>query len=157
MKLPYSESKSGQSRESEIRATLRGLGASAIGFMVDDDADQIIAQFRLSGREITIPVRIGAYAEAWLKENPHTSRMTSTLAQHKQKARAQAERAAWAIMADWIKAQATMIRIGFMDQDTAFLPHIHLPNGQRVAEAIIQAEGPLRLPPAIAEKGPTND
>ncbi|MDP0929622.1 hypothetical protein Q0601_20755 [Paracoccus onubensis] len=47
----------------------RAARASAVGFMVDDDADQIIAQFRLHGREVTLPVRVGAYAEAWFREN----------------------------------------------------------------------------------------
>jgi hypothetical protein len=147
MKLPYSDSKAGQAREAEIRTVLRGVGASAIGFMVDDDADQIIAQFRLHGREITIPVRVGAYAEAWLRENPHNNRMRSTIAQHRKKAREQAERAAWAILADWIKAQAAMMVVGFIDTDTAFLAHIHLPSGQRIGDAITSTDGPLRLPP----------
>jgi len=145
--LPYASAKSGQAREGEIRSILRGLGASAIGFMVDDDTDQIIAQFRLHGREITVPIRVGAYAEAWLRENPHNNRMKSTPSEHSQKAREQAERAAWAILADWIKAQATMISVGFIDADTAFLPHIHLPDGRRVGEAITATDGPLRLPP----------
>lgn len=51
MPLPYSSSTAGQAREKEIRDTLRSVGATAVGFMVDDDADQIIAQFRLHERE----------------------------------------------------------------------------------------------------------
>lgn len=147
MALPYASSTAGQAREKEIRDTLRSVGATAVGFMVDDDNDQIIAQFRLHGREVTIPIRVGAYAEAWLRENPLTSRMRATPAQHKQKARQQAERAAWAIMADWIKAQAAMMAAGFVDTDTAFLPHIHLPDGRRVRDALAVTEGPLALPP----------
>ncbi|WP_104019080.1 hypothetical protein [Roseovarius nitratireducens] len=151
MKLPYAQSTAGQAREKEIRDTLRGVGATAVGFMVDDDDDKIIAQFRLHGREITIPVRVGAYAEAWLRENPHSSRMRSTVAQHRAKARQQAERAAWAILADWIKAQAAMMMVGFLDTDSAFLPHIHLPDGRRVGDAITTTDGPLRLPPPKGE------
>lgn len=147
MTLPYASSTAGQAREKEIRDTLRSVGASAVGFMVDDDADQIIAQFRLHGREITIPVKVGAYEAAWLLENPHTTRMRSSAKQHREKARQQAERAAWAILADWIKAQAAMMAAGFLDTDAAFLPHIHLPDGRRVGEAITTADGPLRLPP----------
>lgn len=147
MSLPYSNSSAGQAREKEIRQVLRSVGASAIGFMVDDDADLIIAQFRLQGREITVPVKPGAYAEAWLRENPHSTRMRSTLSQHKRKAREQAERASWAILADWIKAQAAMMAAGFFDADAAFLPHIHLPDGRRVGEAIAASDSPLRLPP----------
>lgn len=147
MTLPYASAKAGQAREKEIRDTLRSVGATAVGFMVDDDSDQIIAQFRLHGREVTIPVRVGAYAEAWLRENPHNNRMKLNPQQHRQRARQQAENAAWAILADWIKAQAAMMAAGFIDTDTAFLPHIHLPDGRRVGDAITATDGPLRLPP----------
>jgi len=94
MALPYASSSAGQAREKEIRDTLRSVGATAVGFMVDDDSDRIICQFRLRGREITVPLWIGAYERAWLAENPHNRRMRSTEAQHGKKARAQAERAA---------------------------------------------------------------
>jgi hypothetical protein len=147
MTLPYASSTAGQAREREIREVLRGVGATAVGFMVDDDSDQIVAQFRLHGREVTIPVRVGAYAEAWLRENQLGPRSRSTPAEHRRKARQQAERAAWAILADWIKAQAAMMAAGFVDTDTAFLPHIHLPDGRRVGDAIAITDGPLRLPP----------
>lgn len=145
MKLPYASSTAGQGREKEIRDVLRGVGATAVGFMVDDDQDQIIAQFRLHGREVTIPVRVGAYVEAWQRENkcgPRTSQKD-----HSAKARKTAESAAWAILADWIKATAAMMAAGFVDADAAFLPHIHLPSGQRVVDAIAKTDGALRLPP----------
>ncbi len=147
MALPYASSTAGQAREREIRTILRGVGASAVGFMVDDDADQIIAQFRLHGREITIPIRVGAYQAAWLRENPHTKRMKSTEEEYQAKARQQAENAAWAIMADWIKAQAAMIAAGFLDTDAAFLPHIALPDGRRTIDAITGGDRPLLPPP----------
>jgi oligoribonuclease (3'-5' exoribonuclease) len=147
MPLPYASSVTGQAREREIRANLRSVGATAVGFMVDDDTDQIIAQFRLHGREITIPVRVGAYADAWLRENKRGPRSRITDSQHREKARKQAELAAWAILADWIKAQAAMMAAGFVDTDEAFLPHIHLPNGRRVVDAMTAKDSPLRLPP----------
>lgn len=151
MTLPYSSSTAGQAREKEIRDTLRAVGATAVGFMVDDDADQIICQFRLHGREITIPVSVGAYERAWLKENPQGARSRISPAEHRKKARAQAERATWAVMADWIKAQAAMMVCGFLDTDSAFLAHVRLPDGRRVGEAIVNSDGPLSLPPP---KGP---
>lgn len=153
MTLPYGSSTAGQSREKEIRETLRSVGATAVGFMVDDDADRIVAQFRLHGREITVPICIGNYERAWLKENPHSNRMKSTPAQHRQKARKTAELASWAILADWIKAQAAMMAAGFMGADTAFLPHIHLPDGRRVGDAISGPDNPLRLAPPDSAEG----
>lgn len=151
MALPYASSTAGQAREKEIRDTLRSVGASAVGFMVDDDTDQIIAQFRLHGREMTIPVRIGAYSEAWLRENKRGPRTKE--ADHNAKARKVAESAAWAIMADWIKVQAAMMAAGFINTDTAFLPHIQLPDGRRVGDAIAVTDGPLRLSPPSPTNG----
>ena len=92
MSLPYASSKAGQVRETEIRNLLRGVGATAVGFMIDDDNDLIMAQFRLRGREITIPIPVQKYMDAWLRENPHTNRHQSTLKQYRAKAREQAER-----------------------------------------------------------------
>jgi hypothetical protein len=40
-----------------------------------------------------------------------------------------------------------MMAAGFVDADAAFLPHIHLPSGQRVVDAIAKTDGPIRLPP----------
>lgn len=146
--LPYASSKAGQSREKEIRDTLRGVGASAVGFMVDDDRDLVIAQFRLAGREITVPVSVGAYQEAWMRSHragPRTDAKT-----HAARARAQAEVAVWAILADWIKAQAAMITCGIMSHDEVFLSHIHGPSGRRLIETV----GPQMLaPPSDAERG----
>lgn len=145
--LPYMNAKAGQARESEIRNILRGAGATAIGFMVDDDKDLILAQFRLGGREMTVPIRVGAYAEAWLRANPYTNRTRASLSEHTRRAREQAELAAWAILADYIKAQTAMIAAGFTDVDTAFLPHVHLPDGRRFMDAAAASNSPLRLPP----------
>lgn len=144
MKLPYASSTAGQGREKEIRDLLRSIGASAVGFMVDDDNDQIIAQFRLHGREVTIPVSVAAYESAWLTSNKRGPRTKE--ADHKAKARAQAEIAVWAVLADWIKAQAAMMVCGFFTAETAFMPHIHLPDGRRVGEAMTGPGGPLALP-----------
>lgn len=144
--LPYAASTAGQGREKEIRDCLRGVGATAVGFMVDDDnGGSVICQFRIGGRHITVPVSIAAYESAWLKAVPCGPRTKA--ADHKRKAREQAERAVWAILADWIKAQAAMIVAGLATPDTAFLAHVHLPDGRRVVEAITGADGPLGLPP----------
>lgn len=144
--LPYSQSKAGAGREKEIRDMLRGVGATAVGFMVDDDEDAVIVQFRLHGRTITVPVSVGAYEKAWLKANRCGPRTDVKV--HAARARAQAEIAVWAVLADWIKAQAAMIVCGFADVDSAFLPHIHAADGRRVVEVIKDGNsGQKMLPP----------
>jgi hypothetical protein len=52
----------------------------------------------------------------------------------------------WAILADWIKAQTAMMAAGFLSADTAFLPHIHAPDGRRIAD-VIASSGSNLLPP----------
>ena len=146
--LPYAESKAGQAREREIRDCLRSVGASAVCFMVDDDQRQVICQFRLNGRAITVPVSVAAYEAAWKRAYPRGPRTDEAYWKHK--ATAQAEIAVWAILADWIKAQAAMMAAGFIDTDTAFLPHIHGPDGRRVAEIMAQ-DGKNLLPPPVAK------
>lgn len=149
--LPYASSKAGATREREIRDCLRSAGATAVGFMVDDEnGGLVICQFRLNGRQVTVPVSIDAYAKAWLKAVPCGSRTSRH--DHERKARAQAEIAVWAILADWIKAQAAMLAAGFMDADTAFLPHIHAPDGRRIAEHVAD-KGDKLLPPPNGNGG----
>lgn len=143
--LPYASSKAGQAREKEIRDCLRGVGASAIVFMVDDDRDVVIAQFRLHGREVTVPVSVAAYEAAWLRTQDRGSRTAPEL--HRRRAREAAERAVWAVLADWIKAQAAMMTCGFLDADTAFLPHIAAPDGRRLIDAIKGSEAGAKLLP----------
>jgi hypothetical protein len=144
--LPYSESKAGAGREPEIRAMLRGIGASAVGFMQDDDADVVICQFRLHGRQVTVPASVGAYAAARKRHNPRGPRTAAP--DWERKARAQAEIAVWAVLADWIKAQAAMIECGFLTMEMAFLPHIHAPDGRRIGEIVQQSSAGLLAPPS---------
>lgn len=155
MALPYETARAGSARESEIRKILEGVGARAVGVMVDIDTDEVIIHFRLSGRVITLPVRVGAYAEAWLAQNPLAEPKATQSAKQKQEAEAKrqkrardiAERAVWAVLVDYIKATAAMIACGLYDADTAFLPHLRLPSGKTVAEAMRADEGPRLLPP----------
>jgi len=148
--LPYASSKAGAGREKGIRDMLKGAGATAVGFMVDDDnGGSVMCQFKLAGREITVPVSVSAYEKAWLRATPCGPRTAH--ADHKRKARAQAEIAVWAVLADWIKAQTAMIACGFLSADTAFLPHIHTPDGRRVADVIASSASNLLPPPKPQE------
>ena len=146
-KLPYASSIAGQGREKEIRDCLRGVGADAVGFMVDDAAGQVICQFRLNGRQITVPVSMRNYALAWQRVNPCSPRTERK--DWEARADRQSEIAVWAILADWIKAQAAMMLGGLLDADTAFLPHIHAADGRRMIEVAKQGVGMLPKPGAM--------
>jgi hypothetical protein len=112
--------------------------------MVDDANRQIICQFRLAGRQVTVPVSMADYERAWRRAYPRGPRTTP--AAYDERARRQAEIAVWAILADWIKAQTAMILGGLATPEMAFLPHVHLPDGRRMSEALTDADGRLRLP-----------
>lgn len=135
--LPYSSSKAGQGREKEIRKCLRDAGADAVGFMVDDAKGEVICQFRLNGRHISVPVSMRSYALAWQRANPCGPRTKRS--DWEARANAQAEIAVWAILADWIKAQVAMMLGGLMDADTAFLPHVLAADGRRMIELARQS------------------
>lgn len=151
MELPYQEAKAGQRRENEIRDTLRELGAGKIGFMQDYDNDEIICQFQLGQRQISVVVSISGYAAAWLKANPWSARRTLSESAWAKKAHAQAQISVWAVLADWVKSQATMIYIGALDFDTAFLAHIAAPDGRRLIEVIRDQKHNLLPPPDAGE------
>lgn len=142
--LPYAESTAGKGREREIRDLLTDAGADAVGFMVDNGRREIICQFRIAGREVTVPVSMAAYESAWRRTYPRGPR--TTIPAYEAKARRQAELAVWAILHDWIKAQVAMILGGLGTAETLFLPHVHMPDGRRVAEALIGPDGRLQLP-----------
>lgn len=63
------------------------------------------------------------------------------IAHHRQKARQQAEQVAWAILADWIKAQVAMMVAGFINTDAPLLSHFQLSDGRRVGQSIISVSG----------------
>jgi hypothetical protein len=142
--LPYASATSGKSRESEIRDLLTGAGADAVGFMVDNGARRIVCQFRIAGREATVPVSMADYERAWRRAYPRGPR--TTVASYEARARRTAELAVWAILHDWIKAQVALILGGLATPEMAFLPHIHLPDGRRVSEALSGPDGRLGLP-----------
>lgn len=145
LELPYARSEAGSNREAEIRKVLRGLGADAIGFMVDDAKHLIICQFRLKGRTVRIDVSAAAYEREWRKLNPCGPRTDPGT--YAARATMRAEYAVWAVLADWIKATASMIACGFQDVDTAFLPHIEAPDGRRIREVIAESSVQLLPPP----------
>ncbi len=62
--------------------------------------------------------------------------MRSTLGQHQQKASQIAEMAIYSILRDWIKGQVTAIETGLMSFEAAFMPHLMLPNGQRILDVV---------------------
>jgi hypothetical protein len=90
----------------------------------------------------TVPVKIGAYADAWLRDKPkpHTEKQ-------REQARKLAVKAAWAVLHDDIKVKVTQLQLGMLgDAETLFLPHIMTPSGQRVIEVVKAGKAAGLLP-----------
>jgi len=60
--------------------------------------------------------------------------MQSTKAEHEAKALQIGSVAVYSILRDWIKSQITVIEIGVMSFEGAFLSHFMLPDGRRVID-----------------------
>jgi len=123
------------------RKTLRGVRATAVGFMFDEDRDLEVCQFRHAGREVTTPISLGSYEKAWRAQYKRGPKTKPEAHQARARARAQTEIAVWGVLTDRVKAQETMITCA----DPAFLAHVKLPDGRLVYEAITGPNGSLQL------------
>lgn len=134
MPLPYENATSGERALGEIQKLLRGFGCNRFGSMIDDGAQEIMVQFERRGRRVSVRASIRGYADAWLREHPHTPRMRATKAEHERKALDIASVAVYSILRDWIKGQVTAIETGILTFEGAFLAQMMLPSGLTVLE-----------------------
>lgn len=134
MSLPYSNATSGDKALGEIQKILRGFGCNKFGSMVDDSAGELLVQFEYRGKMVSVKASTKGYAQAWLKENPWTSRRTATRAVYERKAMDIAGVAVYSILRDWIKGQVMAIETGILSFEGAFLGQILLPSGQTILE-----------------------
>ncbi len=139
MSIPYQTSTAGASALSDLQRILGKFGCATFGTMTDMERGMTIVQFRWRDRNVSLEASWKGYAAAWLKENPYTNRTRATKQQHEAKAIQQAQISVCSILRDWIKAQVCAVECGIMSFETAFMPHMLLPTGERVIERV-QAE-----------------
>lgn len=144
MTLPYENATSGTAALEEVSKILKGFGCTRFGTMTDSAAGELIVQFTVHGRDVTVKASITGYAAAWLKEHPHGPRTRNTLQQHRHRAQAQAEVSVCSILRDWIKGQVTAVQVGMLSFEAAFLANLTLANGKTIMEHT-EAAGLLRL------------
>lgn len=135
MPLPYENSTSGDKAFAEIQKILGRFGCDNYGIMQKTKDQVTLIQFDWRGRTVQVPGHWGGYATQWLREHPHTARMRSTQAEHRQKAMEIAQVAVCSILRDWVKAQVTMVECQMMTLEEVFMPHMLLPDGRRMVEA----------------------
>jgi len=136
--LPYENSTTGDKALGEIQKILQRFNCQRFGHMTDWEQGHVLVQFAWNGRNISMPVSYRGYATAWLREHPYSYRMRSTEKEHQAKALEIAKVAVYSMLRDWIKAQITMVETGLLSFDEVWMPHIMLPNGQRVIETVKQ-------------------
>lgn len=138
--LPYENATSGERALSDIQKTLQRFGCGSFGNMMDWERGELIVQFSYHGKQISVKASINGYAVAWLKEHPHTYRMSNTNIEHERKAKKIASVAVYSILRDWIKGQITAVETGILTFEGAFLGQILLPSGKTVLEHVEQQQ-----------------
>ncbi len=140
MSLPYSSASSGQNALNDIQKVLRAFNCTKFGTGEDFVTGEVSVQFEHNGQMIMMTVSSKNYAAAWLKENPWNPRKRCSRQAHEQRAGEVGSIAIYSILRDWVKGQVTAIELGLMSFEAAFLPHIVLPNGQRVMDKIVESK-----------------
>lgn len=136
MPLPYENATSGKRAIDDMQKILIAFGCNKFGHMLDIAAGELLVQFEYLGRQISVKASSSGYAQAWLKEHPHSLRMKSTKAQHEAKAKEIGATAVYSILRDWVKGQITAIETGVLSFEGAFLGQIMLPSGKTILEEV---------------------
>ncbi len=136
MALPYSDSTSGRAAINDIRKTIQAFGCSKFAPMEDFAEGKVTIQFEFHGTMVQVEASAKGYAAAWLRENPYSSRMRKTRAEHERFAIEKGQIAVWSILRDWIKGQLTAIETGILSFEAAFLGQILLPTGETIHKRI---------------------
>ena len=144
--LPYENATSGKNAIGEIQKLLRSFGVASVGTLEDFEKGEVIVQFKLRERIVTIKASFRGYASAWLRIHPHTPRSRMSEAEHRRRALKLGETAVWSILRDWIKGQITAVEVGMLSFEGAFLAQLVLATGETVLERIEKSDM-LALPP----------
>lgn len=134
MNLPYHNATSKTSLI-DLQKMLSKFGCQSFGVLTDTESGEIIVQFRWRGQVVQLRASWKGYALAWLRAHPQR-RSRCSRADYEAKAFAQAQISVQSLLRDWAKAQLTAIECGVMDFETAFMPHMLLPSGERLIDRV---------------------
>lgn len=136
MSLPYENATSGEKALSDLQAILAKFGCGTFGTMTDAEQGKTLVQFKWRERQVSVEASWKGYAAAWLKKHPYTYRMRQSRAQHEQRALKQGQISVCSILRDWVKGQVMAVECGLMDFESAFMPHMLLPSGERLIDRV---------------------
>lgn len=125
MAIPYEHVKPGTDAMREITKILAAFGCQSFGTMTDNDRQVAIVVFKWRDRQVQLEASWSGYAQALVTKSNWK----------RQDALEHARRAVYSILRDWVKGQTTAVECGVLSFDTAFLPHMVLPDGRRLIDA----------------------
>jgi hypothetical protein len=138
MPLPYANTSSGSKAREEIIKVLGRFGCESVGFMDEFNTKSLILAFTWRNRPVHLRASAQGWANAWLKENPYTSRMKLLRHDYEQRALAQGLIAINSILRDWVKGQVTAIETGILTFEHVFMPYMLMSDGRQAVEHIKQ-------------------
>ena len=136
MPLPYQNATSGEKAIDDIRKVLITFGCSKFAPMEDFQDGTVTIQFEYRGRMVQATASAKGWAQAYLREKPHTHRHRKSRAEYERAALHQGQIAIWSMLRDWIKGQLTAVETGILSFDAAFLGQILLPSGETIHDRV---------------------
>jgi hypothetical protein len=115
----------------EIEQLVLKYGATAYGDLWDAERNAAVITFRIAARQVRIILPLPDLEARELSRGTDGRKLTEKQVTAR---REQAPRSAWRALHLVIKANLEAVERGIMTLETAFLPHIVLPNGQTMIE-----------------------
>lgn len=143
MTLPYANATSGTAARGEIVKILKRFGCESVGFMDEFEDHALLLAFKWRGRNVQLRATAQGWANAYLRENPWSSRRHYDKHEWVQRALEQGMIAVNSILRDWVKGQVTAIETGILTFDHIFLPYMLTADGRPLLEQAMKL-----LPPA---------
>ncbi len=148
MDLPYSKSKADPTKaQSRIRTLLMKFGVNQLSFDEDFDKREVKVFFTFKGYPVMIPLNVNELADAFMRQDPYTSRKRMTREEWKAQYLESAHNAAFSVLEDLIKSMITVISVGVggFSFEEIFFSFFIGKDGRRMGEVIKE-----RLPKLLA-------
>lgn len=143
--IPYESATAGDRALLDLQRVLQKFGCQSFGTMIDSEHGKTIVQFKWRERSVSLEASWKGYAATWLKAHPYTWQTRGAKRDHENRALEQAKVSVCSVLRDWVKGQVTAVECGVMSFETAFMPHMLLPTGERVIDRL-QADRLLPAP-----------
>lgn len=134
MTIPYASARSGAAARDEIVRILKRFGCDNVGFMDEFSTRSVLLAFTWRGRPVQLRASAQGWANAWLKENPWTSRRRGSRSDYERNALEQGLLAVNSILRDWVKGQVTAVETGILTFEHVFMPHMLASDGRPLVE-----------------------